>query len=84
MEPTEVMACRICGYPLAKAVLHAGGRAETPYCWCCAHEDGTPRCRSELIERLMSEAMREDGLDYFEALDWATGQVASMSPGRSS
>lgn len=81
---TSTMACQICGYPLAKAVLRAGGDASTPYCRCCAHEDGSPRCRSELIERLMEEAMAEDGLDYFEAIAWATQEVASMSPGPTS
>jgi hypothetical protein len=32
----------------------------------------------------MEEAMAEDGLDYFEAIAWATQEVASMSPGPTS
>jgi uncharacterized protein YdiU (UPF0061 family) len=83
MVSRRIMTCQMCGYPLAKAVLRAGGGADTPYCRCCAHEDGTARCRSELIECLMNEAMGEDGVDYFEALAWATAEVASMSPGPS-
>ena len=83
MVSTHILTCRMCGYPLARAVRGAGDGADAAYCRCCAHEDGTPRSRSELIECLMNDAMSEDGVDYFEALAWATGEVEGMSPGPS-
>jgi hypothetical protein len=81
MDSTTTTTCRCCGKPLARPAQHSGGRTTTPYCWCCAEQDGTPRSRGELIERLLNEAMNEDGLDYFEAKAWATAEVANLSPG---
>lgn len=75
MIQDEITFCQVCGCRLLTAVMHAAGDAGVPYCRCCADDDGAPRTRSQLVERLMKAAIDEDGLGYFEALAWAETEV---------
>ncbi len=78
MSVATVTKCRVCGCDLPTPARHAGGDEFSPYCRCCGHADGTPRDRREMEERLIADAMAEDGLDYDEALAWAEGELATM------
>ncbi len=78
MVVAGIPVCIVCGSELRTAWMHACGDVDSPYCRCCTHDDGTPLCRAELLDRLVDEAMTEDGLDWFEASAWAEAEVREM------